>query len=89
MSETGLSTETINALLSGFSDLTGKNFDVSDAFYNTADGVKINTQALQELTEAEFELQAVNLKSEIDATQAALNKNPGNSALQQKLESLL
>ena len=65
MSETGLTTETINALVEGFSDLTGKNLDVSDIFYNTADGVKVNTQALQELTEAEYDMIAANLADEI------------------------
>ena len=89
VSETGLSTETINALLTGFSDLTGKDLDVSEAFYNTADGVKVNTEALRELTEAEFDLQSASIISEIEATQAALNQNPGDSALQQKLERLM
>ena len=88
-SETGLTTETMNALLTGFSDLTGKNLDVSDAFYNTADGVKVNTQALQELTEAEFDLQAASITSEIERTQAAPDQNPGDSALQQKLQKLM
>ena len=89
MSETGLSTETINALLAGFSDLTGKDLDVSEAFYNTADGVKVNTEALRELTQAEFDLQAVNLQSEIDAVNDALDRNPGNSALEEKLKTLM
>ena len=55
-SGTGLTTETINALITGFSDLSGKQFDLSDMFYNTADGVKVNTEAMRELTDAEFDL---------------------------------
>jgi len=33
----------MDALLTAFSDLTGNNLDISDAFYNTADGIKVNT----------------------------------------------
>ena len=89
ISETGLTDDTINALKTAFSDLDGSKFDVSDAFYSTADGVKVNTKALQELTEAEFELIGAPLANEIANVQAQLEKDPGNSALQQKLESLM
>ena len=88
-SGTGLTTETINALITGFSDLSGKQFDLSDMFYNTADGVKVNTEAMRELTDAEFDLQAVQIQNEIDQVQQALDKNPGNSALQEKLQTLM
>lgn len=89
ISETGLTDDTINALKTAFSDLDGSKFDVSDAFYSTADGVKINTEALQELTKAEFELIGAPLANEIANVQAQLDANPGDSALQQKLENLM
>jgi len=56
MSETGLTSDTINQLVTGFSDVLGKDFDQSDMFYNTADGVKMNVDAMRELAEAEFDL---------------------------------
>ena len=89
MSETGLTSDTINQLVTGFSDVLDKDFDQSDMFYNTADGVKMNVEAMRELAEAEFDLQEANLSSEIERIQAALNENPGNSALEQQLDSLM
>ena len=88
-SDTGLTSDTMDALLTAFSDLTGNNLDISDAFYNTADGIKVNTQAIEELTEAEFDLQSAQLQQQIDMVQEALERNPGNSALNQKLQQLL
>lgn len=72
-SGTGLTSETINALITGFSDLSGKQFDLSDMFYNTADGVKVNTEAVRELTDAEFDLISANLADEIQAVQDKMN----------------
>lgn len=88
-SDTGLTSDTMDALLTAFSDLTGNNLDISDAFYNTADGIKVNTQAIEELTEAEFDLQSAQLQEQIDMVQEALERNPGNSALNQKLQQLM
>ena len=94
VSGTGLTTETINALLTGFSDLTGKDLDVSDAFYNTADGVKVNTEALRELTEAEFDLMSTGLADEIqtlrdkmDGTTDQTVWNSYNDQLQQLMQT--
>lgn len=92
MSETGLTSDTINQLVTGFSDVLGKDFDQSDLFYATADGVKVNADALRELTEAEYELQAVDLQSEIDATKEAMENAPNNTiydAAKEKLEQLM
>lgn len=92
MSETGLTSDTINQLVTGFSDVLGKDFDQSDMFYATADGVKVNADALRELTEAEYELQAVDLQNEIDATREAMENAPTNTiydAAKEKLEQLM
>lgn len=93
-SETGLTTETINALLTGFSDLTGKDLDVSEAFYNTADGVKVNTEALRELTQAEFDLMSTGITDEIQALQDKMKGpidqtvwNSYNDQLQQLMQT--
>lgn len=92
VSETGMTNETIDSLIKGFSDLTGKDLDKSDLFYNTADGVKANTDALQELTQAEFELQQTNLADEIDAQREAMENAPNQTlydAAKEKLEQLM
>ena len=73
VSGTGLTRDTINALFSGFSDITGKDLDISDAFYNTADGIKVSTSALQEMTEAEYKMVAANLDEEINAIKNAMS----------------
>ena len=92
MSETGLTSDTINQLVTGFSDVLGKDFDQSDMFYATADGVKVNADALRELTEAEYELQAVDLQNEINATREAMENAPTNTiydSAKEKLEQLM
>lgn len=58
-SETGLTIETMNELERQFSDLEG--YDISKAFYQTADGMKFNEDAVEALVDAEYELQTMNL----------------------------
>jgi hypothetical protein len=66
---------------------------MSDMFYYTADGVKVNTAAIQELTEAEYELQATNLRDEIEATRQEMAEAlPGSTiydAAKDKLDQLM
>jgi hypothetical protein len=66
---------------------------MSDMFYYTADGVKVNIAAIQELTEAEYELQATNLRDEIEATRQEMAEAlPGSTiydAAKDKLDQLM
>ena len=55
LSGTGLETETINSLISGFSDL-GDAADLSSVFYGTADGVKVDLVALQRLAQQQNQI---------------------------------
>lgn len=66
-SETGLTTDTINNLQTAFSDLSG--MDVASLFYRTADGVKVNTEYMRQLTEAEYQKQNADLQAQITAAQ--------------------
>ena len=63
-SETGLTIDTMNELQRQFSDLAG--YDVSNIFYQSADGMKMNTSAAETLVEAEYKLQTNNLYEAID-----------------------
>lgn len=63
-SETGLTIDTMNELSRQFSDLVG--YDVSSIFYETADGMKFNVEAAENLVEAEYQLQTSNLKDTIE-----------------------
>lgn len=58
-SGTGLTIDTMNELERQFSDLAGH--DVSDIFYQSADGMKFNADAAEALVDAEYELQSTNL----------------------------
>jgi len=51
-SETGLTIDTMNELKRQFSDLAG--VDVSTIFYQSADGMKMNVGAAEELVDAEY-----------------------------------
>jgi len=63
-SETGLTIDTMNELERQFSDLAG--YDVSKIFYESSDGMKLNTKAAEDLVDAEYELQQSKLRDEID-----------------------
>ena len=63
-SETGLTTETMMDLQTAFSDLAGS--DVSNIFYQSADGMKFNIRAAESLIDAEYELQTNNLYDTIE-----------------------
>lgn len=71
-SETGLTIETMNELERQFSDLEGH--DVSKIFYQSADGMKFNVDAAEELVDAEYELQTNNLESAIAKQEEVVRK---------------
>lgn len=54
-SGTGMTIDTMNELKKQFSDLKGFNMD--NVFYETADGVKMNKSAVEELVDQEYMLQ--------------------------------
>lgn len=63
LSTTGLTTDTVNQLANAFSDISGSNID--SIFYRTADGVRVDKEALQELVQQEYELQKAQLDSQL------------------------
>lgn len=69
-SVTGLTNDTMNSLLTQFSDLSG--IDTSTLFYRSADGVKVNTDALQAFAKQEDKIVRNNFKSEIQRQEAAI-----------------
>ena len=72
-SNTGLSIDTMNSLVKQFSDLTG--MDVSKIFYESADGMKMNTYAAEALVDAEYSLKTTDLKSEIERQNQIIERN--------------
>lgn len=72
-SNTGLSIDTMNSLVKQFSDLTG--MDVSKIFYESADGMKMNTYAAEALVDAEYSLKTADLKSEIERQNQIIERN--------------
>lgn len=75
-SETGLTIDTMNELKRQFSDLAG--YDVSNIFYQSADGMKFNTEAAEALVDAEYELQTNALYDTI-AQQKSIMEQYGDS----------
>ena len=75
-SETGLTIDTMNELKRQFSDLAG--YDVSNIFYQSADGMKFNTEAVEALVDAEYELQTNALYDTI-AQQKSIMEQYGDS----------
>jgi hypothetical protein len=63
-SNTGLTTETMQTLISQFSEMSG--FDFSGLFYNTAQGIKLDTDATKMLVDAQYELRSAGIKDEIE-----------------------
>ena len=64
-SSTGLTIETMQELSKQFSDIAG--YDVSNIFYQSADGMKFNADAAEFLVDAEYQLEQASLR-EIIAT---------------------
>ena len=69
-SVTGLTNDTMNSLLTQFSDLS--DMDTSTLFYRSADGVKVNTGELQKFAKQEDKIVRNNFKSEIKKQEAAI-----------------
>lgn len=81
-SGTGLTIDTINELKRQFSDIAG--VDVSSLFYETADGMKFNVAAAEELVDAEYQLQQANLQEIISTNEKiAADQNATASAREQ------
>ena len=68
--DTGLSNDTIDSLMIGFSDLAGK--DVSNMFYRTAEGIKVDIRELERLARAENEVKSTQLAKDIEDKRAAI-----------------
>ena len=75
-SETGLTIDTMNSLEQQFSDLSGRK--IANIFYQSADGMKMNLRAAENLVDAEYELQTNNLYDTISKQQEIIEKY-GNS----------
>ena len=87
-SSTGMAEESIDALITGFSNL-GDKADISKVFYNTADGVKVNVVALQELAQKQNEVINAQFAAKIAAEQARLNEAAkGTDAYKQATETI-
>ena len=71
-SETGISIDTMTELQKQFSDLAGR--DVSNIFYQTADGMKMNVVAAENLIDAEYKLQTNNLYDAIEKQRDIIEK---------------
>ena len=68
--KTGLSNDTIDSLMTGFSDIAGQ--DVSNLFYRTAEGVKVDIRELERLVRAENEVKRVQMADEINKQRQAI-----------------
>lgn len=88
-SVTGLTNDTMNSLLTQFSDLSG--MDTSTLFYRSADGVKVNTGELQKFAKQEDKIVRNNFKSEIQKQEAAIKSYQaqiGDGKTDSKLQSM-
>lgn len=88
-SSTGLTSDTKKSLTTQFSDLA--NVDVEDIFYRSANGVKINTNALKDFAEQENEIVTNQFRTEIEAQKKAIEEYQnviGNNATDDKLQSM-
>lgn len=70
--QTGLTVDTMKELERSFSDLKG--IDITTLFYRTADGVKLDTNAVANLIEKENELKNNSLEQKIAAKRAEIDK---------------
>ena len=77
-SETGLTIDTMNELERQFSDLAG--VDISTIFYQSADGMKMNVSATEELVDAEYQLQQAQLNTVIAQQQKVLADDNATAA---------
>lgn len=86
--ETGLAQETIEALKTGFSDLSDEA-DISKVFYNTTDGVKVNVVALEELAKKQNEIVNAQFAQKMaEAQQKLADAAKGTDAYKQATEEI-
>lgn len=71
-SETGLTTESIDNIKNSFSELEGVNLD--GLFINTAEGVKLNVDAMGDLVDIQHELQSQEIAEEIKKQNDAIRE---------------
>lgn len=69
-SDTGITIDTVEELATQFSDIADIN--IQDTLYRTADGLKIDTDILQEFTEAEYKFTMSDFETSIDAQRKAI-----------------
>ena len=84
-SGTGVTTDTMNTLITQFSDLKG--MDTADLFYRTADGIKVDTKSLKEFCKAENEIVQRNFARQISDLNEEIAK--GSKTAQEELETVL
>lgn len=75
LSDTGMTNDSINALIGQFKDLQGfTSMDLSSMFINTAKGVQVNTTALQKMLKVQRQVYSKSLfQSAINGQRAVLN----------------
>lgn len=71
--ETGLSTDTMQQIVTGFSEL-GDAADISSIFYGTADGVKVDMIALKRLAEQQSKIVNQRFAEHMDEITEAMNR---------------
>lgn len=96
-SSTGITIETVEALQAQFSDMA--DIDVQNALYRTAEGLKIDTDMLQEFADAQYEFTMNDFEASIEAQRKAIANyqeqiGAGNTdsileSMQDNLEGLL
>lgn len=86
ISGTGLSTDTISAIKSQFADLGMSNLDI--LFTNTAEGVKLNADALENLSKIQYKIKSQEFASSITKQRKAIEdyKSSTDSATKQTSE---
>lgn len=95
VTETGLTNETIDGLVTGFSDLGDRAEITSKLLYGSADGMKVDVRALQQMAEAERNLVnsqfTAKIKEQKDAIQRLMDSGDtsGLKRAQDELQYLL
>ena len=84
-SGTGLTIDTMNELQRQFSDIAGT--DVSSLFYETADGMKFNVAAAEELVDAEYQLQQANLQEIISTNEKIAADQSATASAREQAEA--
>lgn len=84
-SGTGITTDTMDTIITQFSDLEG--MDTDDIFYRTSEGIKVNTSRLRDFAEAENDVVERDFANQIKALNEEIAN--GSSEAQDQLEIVL